>query len=124
MFTFLAAHSIVFMDLYFTLKNPFYPRGKRVIWYQIYLLICFLFGVLMAMSTLSEEAYVSIMFYVYLSLYFLTLVPTVLVSFKLCKKGTSKTLRKLVVRRHLIFFAIYTFYFTILLSFDPAFGYR
>ena len=122
MFTFLAAYSVVFIDLYLTLKNPFYPRGKRVIWYKIYLILCFLVGLTMIIK--NPDSYVKITLTIYISLYVMTLIPAFLVVVRLCKKGTSKQLRKLVVRRHLIFFAIYTFYFTILLSFDPAYGFR
>jgi hypothetical protein len=40
----LAANSIIFMDLYLTLKNPFYPREKRVTKYNIFLMVVFFFS--------------------------------------------------------------------------------
>ena len=40
----LAANSIIFIDLYLTLKNPFYPREKRVAKYNIFILVVFIFS--------------------------------------------------------------------------------
>ena len=40
----LAANSIIFIDLYLTLKNPFYPREKRVSKYNAFLLVVFVFS--------------------------------------------------------------------------------
>jgi hypothetical protein len=45
----LCANSILFIDLYLTLKNPFYPRHKRVIKYKIFLFtvfFCSMFNIL------------------------------------------------------------------------------
>jgi hypothetical protein len=38
-----AANSVILVDLYLTLKNPFYPRNKRVPVYNIFLLLVFIF---------------------------------------------------------------------------------
>lgn len=116
----LAANSIIFIDLYLTLKNPFYPREKRVFSYKIFLLVVFLFsGTNILYSIIYEGTNLNLydkdrqsgaIFYFILYTSILTsftIVPTILVIFKLCRKGTSKDLRAMVIRRHIIFFSIY-----------------
>ena len=39
---YLAADGLILVDLYLTLKNPFYPREKRMLAYDIFLLLVFL----------------------------------------------------------------------------------
>ena len=116
----LAANSIIFIDLYLTLKNPFYPREKRVSRYNIFLLVVFIFSAINILySIISQGTNLNLydksrqkisinLFVLYTSVLFLfTVVPTLLVIFKLCRKGTSEKLRAKVIRRHLIFFSIY-----------------
>ena len=38
----IACNSILFFDMYLTLKNPFYPRKKRVLYYYIFLTVVLL----------------------------------------------------------------------------------
>ena len=128
----LAANSIIFMDLYLTLKNPFYPREKRVAKYNIFLMVVFLFSAINIIYSIvaegtnlnlydsSRQSTAIIIFIFYTSVLFLfTVVPTLLVTFKLCRKGTSKKLRVKVIRRHMIFFSIYIL--TILSVFEDQF---
>ena len=42
----LGANSVIFIDLYLTLKNPFYPRKKRVWKYRIFLLMILVFALI------------------------------------------------------------------------------
>ena len=116
----LAANSIIFIDLYLTLKNPFYPREKRVSKYNIFLLVVFIFSAINILYSIGNKGTnlnlydksrqtiaISIFGLYTLVLFLFTVVPTLLVIFKLCRKGTSKKLRAKVIRRHLIFFSIY-----------------
>jgi len=32
-----AINSIIFLDLWLTLRNPFYPRGRRAKWYYLFI---------------------------------------------------------------------------------------
>jgi len=116
----LAANSIIFIDLYLTLKNPFYPREKRVSRYNLFLLVVFIFSAINIIYSIvtagtnlnlydkTRQSTSIVLFVLFTSvLYLFTVVPTLLVIFKLCRKGTSKKLRAKVIRRHLIFFSIY-----------------
>ena len=42
----LGANSVIFIDLYLTLRNPFYPRKKRVWKYRIFLLMILIFALI------------------------------------------------------------------------------
>ena len=116
----LCSNSILFIDLFLTLKNPFYPRQKRVIKYKIFLFIVFIFSVSNIWISIrnnntsinlydnvrQDQAIKIFLIYTYVMIS-TTFIPTVLVIFRLCKRGTSRELRQKVIKRHISFFIVY-----------------
>lgn len=119
-YLYIVANSIVFVDLYLTLRNPFYPRKKRVIRYKIFLLL--IMGITLGLqlwSILKNQT--SINLYdvnrqseiidkfknLAIFLLIITLVATFLVIIRLGKNGTSHELRILVLKRHITFLFVF-----------------
>jgi hypothetical protein len=105
-------NSIVIIDLYLTLKNPFYPRAKRGVsyWTVIIIFMVVFFSQLVQKENRFKDPPVS-MDHVRPTLKkaFWILLPMTIVSFvgavvRLFGKGTSSKMRRQVVRVYLIYF--------------------
>ena len=48
----LGANGVIFIDLYLTLRNPFYPRKKRVWKYRIFLLMVLAFSLIIMLDSI------------------------------------------------------------------------
>lgn len=105
-------NSIVFIDLYLTLKHPFYPRESRAKYYWASgFVIIFLF--MISYNIFDPKGpgfnYKQRWIYEYIGL-FLTL-STILVTFLIVSRlrieGTSRDLKSKVLKRHLAYFGLY-----------------
>ena len=108
----MTTNCLINIDLYLTLKNPFYPREKRVLKYYIILIATLVYSVVSEVYPRNETFF---KWYI-VFLFSIIFIPGILVIAKLCRKGTSKELRHLVIRRHLIFVAISTYTFGLILG--------
>ena len=113
---------MIFLDLYFTLKNPFYPRKNRVNFYYILLLGVIVFTSLNIMilgyyganeiKLIDDETVLNLqidIFYYPLTIILsvMTIISYGLVMNRLLKKGTSLKLRTTVVRRYTFLFFLF-----------------
>jgi len=112
-------NSILFIDLYLVMKNPFYPKEKRT---QKYYMICILsaFGTFLFANWIWEalqsdlKYVVQILFLMVVSsLFIITLVAVVMTVLRLMKPGTSPELKMAFLKRHGTYFL---FYFIIVLG--------
>ena len=112
---------LIFVDLYLTLRNPFFPRKRRMFFYYLSASIIFIlvvFFISMDLRSLQPDQLEGemmkghntaqmVMFGYTVTLILLTVIPTFLVIRRLLRKGTSRQLKRKVVQRHLMFFLIY-----------------
>jgi uncharacterized membrane protein YhaH (DUF805 family) len=113
---------LIFLDLYFTLKNPFYPRIKRVTFYYVFLAFVIVFtsfniailnwyganDIKLIDDETTTHLHMDIFYYpLTIILSIMTIISYVLVMKRLLKKGTSHKLRKTVVRRYTLLFFLY-----------------
>jgi len=110
----LILNCVVIIDLYLTLKNPFYPNKKRLpkLWGLVILfMITPSYLVYLLYGTPSWED-LTIISDTFLALSATTLVlmliPIVLVINRLRKRGTSPALRKKVVNTYVIYMIVYS----------------
>jgi hypothetical protein len=113
-------NSFIFIDLFLTINNPFYPRFKRVRWYAIILLGSTI-GLFSCLNKSIKDNGTSIALYdrdaqgllinilqiLTICSIVISFVPFLLVLVRLRKKGTSKDLRNKVFRRHVISFLLF-----------------
>ena len=117
----LSLNSMLFIDLYLTLRNPFKPRESRVKWYFIFTT---LMGLITIIPKTSDSLYItsyinkSLPFPLFFNkgLMFLPLsIPLILVTLifvikiiiQLCRKGSSNNLKKKILKRHFIYMFIF-----------------
>jgi hypothetical protein len=108
----LAANALIFIDLYLTLKNPFYPRENRqwkytLVLISIPILWVSIFIIKVVTGDVPESFVMIPSIGLTTALFVMSLVYSLAVMFRLCKKGTSYKLRKLVWKRHLIYIQLY-----------------
>ena len=120
MYVQITANSIIFYDLYLTLNNPFYPRYKRVKWYFFGFFVLN-FTIIASFSNnfinngssiklydfANNSYFINILKIYTLILTLLTLIPVIMVTHRLNKKGTSQDLKTKVLYRHVIYFILY-----------------
>ena len=94
----LVINSIIFIDLYFTLKNPFYPREKRTKFYYLLLIAMFTEQILVYVifkpsgpGFSGTKLFISQGFSVTLSAF--TIFAAISVLLRLSIKGTSQELK-------------------------------
>lgn len=95
-------NSIIYFDLYFSLKYPFYERGKRQKYY--FLVIIIYHFAFIGISILTSDHYqLKWEFFMFICcLYAFTLIPIILVAVRINNPGTSRDLRKYMCRRHIV----------------------
>ena len=98
-------NTLIFIDLYFTLENPFYQRKSRKKWYfslivaDILLNMIFLeFGWTTSSNIIGSVIAQTTIF-----------ITFILVVKRLRMKGTSSELRSKVVTRHVTYFVCYSY---------------
>jgi len=106
----------IIFDLYTSVKKPFVDQGNRLKYYfmvQIFLIVAFLIYFRFRMyktrdsitlSSISDIGLITL----FLLQFILMNVFTVLLAIYLCRKGTSKELKGLILKRHLIYYLIFT----------------
>ena len=109
-----ASNALLFLDLYLTLKYPFHPRESRKWTYfpilAFLLALGFPFIFIDPIGTLDDVAN-HVIDHLIVGLIYISsvtsIISSVLVAKRLSKKGTSKNLRWLVFKRHLIYIILY-----------------
>lgn len=116
----LALNSIIFFDLWLTLRNPFYPRRKRNKYYNTFFLLVLTYSSTFTIIYLTkndisltlydfDKEFVMWAFRVLLSsLFLLVIIPMIGTLLILCRRGTSKELRRKVLKYHIAFFLLYS----------------
>lgn len=119
----MVVNSLILIDLLLSLLNPFYPRRKRNKYYMIIMFLSFIY-VLIIMSNYMRDKNSQHDFYNYhlldpentiILLYRINLLSQLALFFFattriitiLCRKGTSKKLRKKVIKYQLVYFILY-----------------
>ena len=95
---------LILIDLYLTLKNPFYPRESRKIW-QYLTLIILTFSWIITYSIFKEKLGKRFV-WIIIGTNIILFIPVLQVFLNLCRNGTSKDLRKLVVKHQTIYYSI------------------
>ena len=102
----MVSNFLVFNELHLVLKKPFDPIGKRK--YVNYLL---LLAALLLSPSLFYKSYIRKLDFVIVCIrvlvFSVTICVTVLIARKLFKKGTSKQVRNIIIRRHMIYICLY-----------------
>ena len=89
-------NSILFLDTYFIISNPFFPKEKRVMKYNLVLLLTtvIVFGfskwIFMALHWETREVIRKVYIIIFGGLYAVTLVAAVMTLLRLTKPGTSR----------------------------------
>ena len=118
----ITCNSLIFLDLDLTIRNPFYPRIKRVKYFVM--IVLFVLGFVSYTFVKGYSSFGSVNFnlfewtkekevirelrYFVCALLLLTIIPFIRVMLRLCNKGTSKDLRQKVLKRHLTHFILFT----------------
>lgn len=112
----LCFNSTVLIDLYLTLKNPFYPRGKRAKWYYLFCISVILsFSITYLIYDPMDPTFTSWGTKPYDTAYgtvcavlgLTSLLATILVLKRLAMKGTSRKLKMTVLKRHILYAFFY-----------------
>jgi hypothetical protein len=127
-------NSLVFIDLSWTLANPFYPREKRKPLFSTFVIIYIFINLMylighysdedgdlvslemrpLSMDTLSLNYYAHILILLYVLWCFFK------VAYRLAQPGTSRKLRNRVIMRHITFMMVYLVHFLPnILMYDP-----
>lgn len=130
----LMLNSLVFIDLSWTLENPFYPREKRkplfgsFVVLNVIINLSYLIGhyrgedgdlVELELRPLSRDTLgISYYFHIIILLYVFWCFFKVF--YRLAQPGTSRTLRNRVIMRHILFMLFYLIHFLPnILMYDP-----
>ena len=111
-------NSFLFIDLYLTLKNPFFPRQQRAKWFYLYSCLGFVIYLLYFLQSqfnsdtdidrdtdpISNDKMYPIVIMIF-SIF--TLTTVLLVVKRLTLKGTSRTLKQKVFFRHILYSMVY-----------------
>lgn len=86
----MTSNFIIYLDLYLTIKNPFFPRDKRVKYYIIFIVFMFLLMLIMLLLTKIDPSFgedypaVNVTLLVYVIMYMVgTFLSILLVIFRL-----------------------------------------
>jgi hypothetical protein len=108
-------NTLLSLDLYLTVVNPFQPRAHRMKFYYLVLVAGFIFWTfylvfVMQVQTYHRDFKKTPKFGLVLAISYITLalLAQVVVLIRLCKKGTSRTLRIDVFSRNLAYLIVYS----------------
>ena len=108
-------NTLIFIDLYRTLSNPFKPRGKRCKYYicSVFLMIVVTFLVIYGYWEQNNQFEFSLLNKIFLG-FQTSMLLAALVSFgfvikRLSMKGTSPELKKIILYRNAFYFIFYLF---------------
>lgn len=114
----IVTNGLIYIDLYLTLKNPFYPRARRAKKYFMILFCVFISSISVAIfayknNTISLNVYDKLwplsiyMKSIVIGFVISTVYVITLIIWRLCKPGTSRTLRNKVIKRYIVYLVIY-----------------
>ena len=108
----LLLQTLVFVDLYLTLTNPFVPRNFRNKYYVPICVIFFLIVGFLNIQTLNFEdagssVYQRIGQIIIVALVILVVISSLFVAIRLLKKGTSPNIRRKILLRHYLYFVFF-----------------
>lgn len=108
---------LLYVDLYWIIKDPFYPQKRRNKIYNILMLICVVIGTgwtaylvfgPSSMEFLGASQFMSIIF-ASLNIFFglISLILIIRIVYLLNRQGTSKNLKKIMVIRYILLFLVF-----------------
>ena len=106
-------NSLIFLDLYWTIQDPFKPTRFRTRYYPLGILVIFIIQVLIMNFFWNFESVFQfntrslILSSILISLIFVSLISSLLLCIRLLKKGTSSELKSKVMRRNYLYFIIF-----------------
>ena len=105
-------NSIIFIDLYLAIKNPFAGCGGRAKYFYASSTIITMYIIIskiIASFVLNKTDDLSFLLYILYSSFLLVpcFIFTALVLLRLNKKGTSSDLKNTILKRHIIYFVLY-----------------
>ena len=114
----IVTNGLIYIDLYLTLLNPFYPRARRATCYFTIMIIVLALSSCISIYTYQSNTYtlriydklspLSTLMQVLIIIFILSTVYTIsLIVYRLCKPGTSRTLRNKVIKRYILYLTIY-----------------
>ena len=101
------SNTLVIRDLNLVLKKPFDPPGPRN--YINFVILILILSSFICVSCLTTAEFLTVFFLtptLTFSILF-SLLVSVQILWRLCKQGTSKELRKIILRRHFIYIGLY-----------------
>ena len=111
----LILNTLIFIDLYLTLVDPFQKRRNRKKWY-VFTIACFIVGNYLALNIWWDPKFTVTPTVLEIPLLIfqitLSLIAAVMFSFvigRLCLRGTSQQLRKRIIYRHIAYFSFYSY---------------
>ena len=107
-------NSVLFIDLYLSIKNPFISRSSRIKFYQFGCIVICLGQIYITIKNpltlyINDAMDRAVNYFSYV-MSVMTILPFFLVMIRLLKKGTSEKLKRLVIKRHAIYFLAYFVY--------------
>jgi hypothetical protein len=115
----IVTNGLMYIDLYLTLRNPFYPRSRRAKKYFFILFIMLVLSLSVSSYTYSTQTFTLLVYdnNLYpLSLFMRVTIISFLIStvyvipmiiWRLCQPGTSRSLRNKVIQRYLVYLLIF-----------------
>ena len=100
-------NAIIFVDLYLTLKNPFYPREKRTMYYYLLTACAMLTWIVIYFIIKPDENVQIISDIVFNISTLIPIISTFSVLRRLCLRGTSRKLKNIMCRRYFSYLCIY-----------------
>lgn len=111
----MAMNTMIFVDLYLTLIDPFQSRSTRMKYYYLVGLTTIVGTLLIivyySMRTADEALLPENFLFVYMNIIFVlaSFMSFSLVLIRLCMKGTSKELRTRILKSHVSYFVIFMY---------------
>ena len=101
-------NSVLIFDLYLSITNPFVPRENRLKFYYVVPVLTILTYIVLSVSNgVHGNATRQFVFWYPAVFELVTFVCGCVVIYLLCQKRTSNELKKLVLKRHMLYFAFY-----------------
>ena len=101
-------NSVLIFDLYLSITNPFVRRESRLKYYYIVPVLTLVTYIVLSVTS-GDFGNPDVQFLIWYPVVFelLTFVCGCIIIYLLCQKRTSNELKKLVLKRHMAYFAFY-----------------
>lgn len=111
-------NALTYVEVYISIKHPFWFSDKRMIWYRLlsvgvillwYISYMVIFPINIKEELANQWAYNELIYYHGLNLFFVLLITlsVLLILNRLSQKGTTKQLKAIIIKRHLLYFIIF-----------------